>query len=172
MRTELTHPQPIHVAPTFVLSYFGDINIVFPIWWLDTYLHSRAKYRTLKLFVFLLCLCCFVRLLCGFFLCILSLIQTQTCRANHRTPLRYNCTYEEISQLHCSLLEASFLETPTLSLVLSAPAWPGPVRHSRRAVFLGLALSFPGFGSLGLHFPSFLMSPLTLPRQWIVSSPS
>lgn len=118
------------------------------------------------------CLCCFVCLLCWFFLCILSLIQMQTCRANHRTPLSYNCTYEEISQLHCSLLEASFLETPTLSLVLSAPAWPGPVGHSRRAVFLGLALSFPGFGSLGLHFPSFLMSPLTLPCQCIVSSPS
>ena len=105
-------------------------------------------------------------------LCILSLILTQTCRANCRTPLRHNHTREEISPLHCSLLETSFLPghaPPPTFLVLSAPAWPGPVGPSRGTVFLELTLHFPDLGSPGPCISSFLFSPFILPFWWLAS---
>jgi len=125
--------------------------------------------------VFLLCLYhLFVLLI--FFLCTLSLTQTQTCRTNCRTPLSYVCTYE-ISQFHCFLSprSLSFHCSPEVnrrtSLVLPAPAWPGWTWWAQQeSCLLGLALSFSKFGSPGLPMSSFLRFSSTLPCQWIVSS--
>ena len=80
-----------------------------------------------------------------------------------------------LSFIASSLLDLSvftvFLETPTPSLVLPAPAWPGWTCWAQQESWLlGLDLSFSNFGSPGLHILSFLMFSSTLPGQWIVSS--
>lgn len=121
MSMELSHPQPIHPhLPNLVfpcidihgLPYEDEIN---------TFTVEPNNNLWNFLFSCFGDLCCFVCRLCWFPLCILSLILTQTCRANCRTPLRHNHTREEISPLHCSLLETSFLPGH------APPHIPGPV---------------------------------------------
>lgn len=94
---------PIHMAPIFTTSYFCDINTYITIHvynYINTFtveLNSvRLNFGFPALFISLFA--CFV----DFFLCILSLTHTQTCRPNCRTPLSYMCTYK-ISQFHCFL---------------------------------------------------------------------
>ena len=80
-----------------------------------------------------------------------------------------------LSFIASSLLDLSvftvLLKTPTASLVLPAPAWPGWTWWAQQeSCLLGLALSFSNFGSPGLPMSSFLRFSSTLPCQWIVSS--